>query len=102
MSLFNNRFAPTTSQLGFVEAPLELFSAAHCKWHNELARPLGGTVERTSLNEPLESMLRRLDPLVTIYPTRYLFVSTASPWVAFFDNGVNGADPMTLSYLAKK
>lgn len=102
MSTFLDRFAPTTSELGFIEAQLELVSESYCAWQGDIVRPLGGATERTELSEPLEAMLHRLDPLVSVYPTRYLFVATAGPWTAFFDNSVNGPDPLTLSFVAEK
>ena len=35
-SILNNRFAPVTWRIGFIEAPLETVAQAHLGWHNSL------------------------------------------------------------------
>jgi hypothetical protein len=51
----------------------------------------------------LEDALRALLPLTMAEPSRVLFVPTAGPWTAYFDNGSRGPDAFPpMSYLARR
>lgn len=101
-TLFDNRLFPMTRELAFLEAPYQAVVDMFSAWHRRLdewrgvepiARPVAGN---------LESALLHLPPLTTVEHRRYIFVPTASPWTAYFDNGHRGPDPAPpVSYLAK-
>jgi hypothetical protein len=51
----------------------------------------------------LEDAIQALLPLAVGEPARVLFVPTAGPWTAYFDNGSRGPDAFPpMSYLAKR
>ena len=99
MPLFNNRLAPLTFSIGFVEAPLEAVVDAYVARLNKRLSP--GVLERVlttilrpvvykDVAEPLEQALQRLVPLQKLGANRYLFLKTDSAWTAFFHNGCQG------------
>jgi hypothetical protein len=96
-ALLDNRLAPLTYSIGFLEKPLQHLAAAFRKWKEGL-RP---AFEVLPVSESLPAALRRLEPLTTIR-RRELLLATASDWTAYFDNRVRGADPVSpVSYLSK-
>jgi hypothetical protein len=100
--LLDNAFAPITSTIGFLETDIATAVSAFWKWQQELL-PQGspGTrLEQRDLRGPLGEVLKGLLPLISHSPCRFLFVATNSPWVACFDNGWRGSDPISIvSYL---
>jgi hypothetical protein len=96
-SLLDNRLAPLTFCMGFLEVLLQPLAEACYTWKKRL-RP---TFEMVPIAEPLSNALRRLEPL-TMPPRRQLLVATASAWTAYFDNCVQGGDPDSfVGYLSK-
>lgn len=101
--LFEDRLAPMTSEIGFLEAPLELAVRAFQEWQTSLFEPRGISVDGQAVTGSLEAVLATLLPLTNVRPRRYLFVPTRSPWIAFFDNGHQGTDAFSVvSYLAQR
>lgn len=92
--LLDNRFFPVTSEMGFVEgAALETAEAWRDwleSWGNERdgVRYKLSPASRESLGECLELLL----PLTYPRSLRALFIGTASPWAAYFDNSRRGTD----------
>jgi len=100
--LFGGRLAPITSTVGFLEAPLDDAVRAFVDWQGSVYEPLGISVTQRPVTGGLEEVLLSLLPLTSVVRRRYLFVTTASPWVAFFDNGHGGTDAFSvMSYLAR-
>jgi hypothetical protein len=96
--LFNNKLAPITFSLGFLEAPFQIVIDAYVWWHKELNL----TVAINPIVLPLEQALLKLEPLITPHVKR-LLLSTQSTWTAYFDNGINGGDPFPpISYLSER
>jgi hypothetical protein len=125
----DGRYAPITSELGFLEQPLRVVVDAYVDWAERREREpfvppeLEGTTVETyygpdvppeppplppgepaldvhELDTPLPDALERLLPL-RIGARRFLFVPTASSWTAYFDNGWRGTDAFPpMSYLA--
>lgn len=91
-TLLNDKFAPLTHQVGFLEAALESTLDTFLKWQSEI----GAEVDRQPQHErfvgPLQQALARLEPLTTP-PTKVLLMETRSRWTAFFDNGLRMSDP---------
>lgn len=101
--LFDDKLAPITSEIGFLEAPLEAAAQAFRGWQAGIFEPRGVSVDPREETGTLKNVLLSLLPLTSVRPRRYLFVPTSSHWVAFFDNGHQGTDVFsTVSYLAKR
>jgi hypothetical protein len=95
-ALLGGRLAPLTFSVGFLEQPLGQIADVYLPW----TRKNHGRVTATPVEGDLATVLSQLEPLVTP-PRRTLFVATASPWTAYFDNGSHGPDPRPpISYLA--
>jgi len=100
--LFSDRFAPITTEIGFVESSPE--STAHCfvDWQRPILKKRRVSLRESRVQGTLEHLLLKLPPLTAIEARRYLFVSTHSQWVAFFDNEAQGSDsPTMMSVLSR-
>lgn len=96
-TLTDERFAPITSQVGFLEMSLEESAAFLLQWR----RDLYGRAEATSLCESFPEVLRRLEPLVGGARPRELLVSNGK-WTAYFDNLLSGTDAMsTIGHMSR-
>jgi hypothetical protein len=101
--LLNDEFAPITSSIGFLETSLSATVQAFWDWQQKILQnsPGGESLAKHSVSGRLQDVLPTLLPLTSHGPQRYLFVPTASPWIAYFDNGWRGSDPFgPISYLA--
>ena len=99
IGLLNNDFAPITFKIG-------LLNCSYCRAHTafvEWGKKIYEVVEFEEEDSSLEQKLERLKPLEPV-PRQQLMVSTVSDdWVAFFDNGSGGSDPVsTVGYLAQQ
>ena len=91
--LLDNRLAPLTFSVGFIEKPLPEVADFVRRWlTGHFADP---EIRRTfpplrtePVNAALEDALRKLEPLVE--PRAHLLLSTESGWTAFFSNGRHG------------
>ncbi len=100
--LLGGRLAPITSTVGFLEAPIDDAVRAFVDWERSVHEPLGISVSQRPVTGGLEEVLPSLLPLTSVVRRRYLFIPTAGPWVAFFDNGHRGTDAFSvMSYLAR-
>ncbi len=98
-SLLGDRFAPVTSSMGFLKAPIEEVDEALVEWRTRVhgsamsQKLAGGLVKHVHLLEPLTGGVR----------PRELIVATQNPeWTALFDCGVQGGDQSTtVGYLAR-
>jgi hypothetical protein len=100
--LLEDRWAPITSELGFLET-----SAAHAvrvftAWLSGLQDDRGTTVQMRPVSGSLEQVLSSLLPLTNVERRRHLFIPTRSSWTAYLDNGWDGADVSTrLPHMAR-
>lgn len=83
-----DKWHPVTHDFGLIQAPLEDVVSAYISWQ----KGQGTAHIRRDINTNLEDAFESLAPLAR-RPTRKLFVSTTSDWVAFYQNGVQGSDP---------
>jgi hypothetical protein len=101
--LLDDRLAPATSEIGFLELPLERAVEGWHDWQAGILSPLGITLDRQVVCGSLEEVLERLLPLTSVDRRRFLFIPTEGPWTAFFDNGHQGTDAMApMSFLAQQ
>jgi hypothetical protein len=101
--LFDDRWAPITSQIGFLETDCTRTVQTFYEWQTELQKERGVTLVMQPVSGPLENALKALLPLTSVERRRALFVPTASSWTAYFDNGHQGTDAFPpMSYLAQR
>ncbi|MBN1208817.1 MAG: hypothetical protein JXB05_28420 [Myxococcaceae bacterium] len=98
--LLEDRWAPVTEEMGFLELGAEQAAQAFANWHKGLEISRGFTIEVLPVAGTLEQVLSRLLPLSG--GERRLFIPTRSAWTAYVDNqwtGTDAASPM--SYMAR-
>lgn len=97
LTLLADRFAPSTSAIGFLRLPLPAAAEGLAGWR----RQLHGRVEVTNLSGDLPSMLRFLEPLTLAAAPKELLIQTAGEWTAYFGGSALGTDAVsTIGYLA--
>jgi hypothetical protein len=95
--LLNDKYAPTTSAIGFIRSSLSDAAVALTAWRREL-----GLNPRVRSVLSLQDGLRDLEPLVGGATPRELLVAAGPTWTAYFDCLMHGTDPIgPMSYLAK-
>jgi len=90
--LLEDRWAPVTSTMGFLELEAEQAAQAFANWHKGLEISRGFTIEVLPLTGTLEQVLSRLLPLSGWETQRRLFIPTCSAWTAYVENGWTGTD----------
>jgi hypothetical protein len=90
--LLEDRWAPVTSTMGFLELGAEQAAQAFATWQSGLMTPRGITVEVLPVAGPLEQVLSSLLPLTDGETQRHLFIPTRSAWTAYVENGWTGTD----------
>ncbi|MFL5352031.1 hypothetical protein [Archangium sp.] len=89
--LLEDRWAPVTSEMGFLETDAEHAARAYAAWQAGLVVNDGVAVEvRPVTAGSLEQALSALLPLTNSETQRHLFIPTRSPWTAFVENGWRG------------
>jgi hypothetical protein len=88
-TLLDDRFAPTTSRIGFLRMPLE--EATNClrDWREGL---YGKEVTVKELRDGFPDSLARLQPLIGGARPRELLIETSGGWTAYFDCRLRGTD----------
>ena len=101
--LLEDRWAPVTSEMGFLELDAEQAVRAFATWQSELMTPRGITVEVLPVSGTLEQVLSSLLPLTSGETQRELFIPTRSAWTAYVENGWTGTDAASpLRYMARR
>ena len=99
--LLNDCLAPITSEIGLIETDHHSAAREFLEWQRTIHEGRGLSLVNRSVSGTVEEVLLTLLPLTSIEARRYLFVPTASPWTAYFDNGWRGTDAVSaMSYLA--
>lgn len=98
--LLDDAYAPITSRIGFLRAPLDEAAEGLRAWRAEIH----GSARAEPVSGGLVAALARLEPLTGGVRPRELLVATADPgWTAVFDNGVPGGDQTTtVGFLARR
>lgn len=84
--LLDDRWAPVTSELGFLEARAEYTARAFADWQAGLLASDGVTVQVRPVTGSLEQVLSALLPLTDSETQRHLFIPTRSCWTGYLDN----------------
>lgn len=102
--LFDNKLAPVTSEIGFLEVDHAAAVAAFVSWQKPIQENRGVVLCERLVEGSLNQVLKTLNPLTSVERRRFLFVPTFSTrWVAYFDNGHRGTDATSvISFLAKR
>jgi hypothetical protein len=97
-TLFDERFAPITSSVGFLELPLEQAVLGLQDWRQSLYE----RVRVETLQTSFPKALHRLEPLTGGARPRELLVS-AGGWTAYFDSSLRGTDAVSaIGHLSRK
>jgi hypothetical protein len=98
VTLWGDQYAPVTSAIGFLRAPLDVVSDGLLAWR----RRIHGTAEAVGLSGGLHEHVSILEPLTGGVRPRELVVATGNPeWTATFDCLLTGSDPIsTVGYLS--
>jgi hypothetical protein len=91
--LLNGQFAPITSSIGLLRAPLDESVKAFTEWMGGVLTRYGQYLRTSSFECGFDQAMERLLPLATVVPTRYILIKLGDEWTAFFDNGHRGTDP---------
>jgi hypothetical protein len=99
VTLLGDLFAPVTSAMGFLRAPLGEVADGLTSWRREIH----GSAQSVGLDGGLQANVSALEPLTGGVRPRELVVATSNPeWTAVFDCGVQGGDPTTtVGFLAR-
>ncbi|WP_224363520.1 hypothetical protein [Hyalangium versicolor] len=101
--LLEDRWAPVTEEIGFLEVGAEQAAQTFATWQRGLVTSRDFTIELLPISGTLEQVLSRLLPLSGGENQRYLFIPTRSTWAAYVENqwtGTDAASPM--SVMARK
>jgi hypothetical protein len=90
--LLDDRWAPVTSEMGFLETDAEHAARAFATWQGGLLAPRGIAVEVRPVSGSLEQALSALLPLTSPETQRHLFLPTRSAWTAYLENTRGGTD----------
>jgi hypothetical protein len=100
--LLDDRWAPVTSEMGFLETDAERAARAFAAWQQGLLVEDGVTVAVRPVTGSLEQILSSLLPLTDSERQRHLFIPTQSPWTAYLDNSHRGTDAASaMGYMAE-
>ncbi len=100
--LLDDRWAPVTSEMGFLETDAEHAARAFAAWQAGLLAPRGIAVEVRPVSGSLEQILSTMLPLCSPEPRRHLFMPTCSQWTAYVENTRGGTDAMSaMGYMAE-
>jgi hypothetical protein len=100
--LLDDRWAPVTATMGFLEARAEYSARAFAAWQGGLLAPRGITVKVSPVSGSLEQALSSLLPLTSPERRRHLFMPTRSPWTGYVDNARGGTDAASaMGYMAQ-
>jgi hypothetical protein len=96
ITLLDEHYAPTTSTIGLLNAPVDDCAVALRSWRHEL----GLSPRQSALNADLGSAITTLEPLVGGARPRELLIEVDDGWTAYFDCSLRGTDaPTAVGYL---
>lgn len=90
--LLDDRYAPITSEFGFLECAVKTAADAFHEWQNTIQAGRGVRLERRVVVGDLPTKIKSLLPLTSVERRRFLFLPTSSSWTAYVDNGWRGTD----------
>ena len=102
--LLEDRWAPVTSTMGFLELEAQQAAQAFATWQRGLVASEAFTFEVRPVSGTLEQVLSSLLPLTSgERQRRYLFIPTRSGWTAYVNSVWTGTDASSpISYMARR
>lgn len=98
-TLLSDRFAPTTSSIGFLRLGLDDAVGALTEWRRKV---LFGDVDAEEVAAGFPECLRALEPLTGGARPRELLVEASNGWTAYFDCLLRGTDAVSaIGYLSR-
>lgn len=99
--LYDDRYAPITTGIGFLECDAKMAADAFEEWQRPIQATRGVRLQRRELTGDLPARLESLLPLTSHEARRFLFSPTSGKWTAYLDSGWRGTDAFSVvSYLA--
>src|ERR1700677_4179807 len=101
--VLGDRYAPITSEMGFLECDAKTAAGAFQEWQDPIQSGRGVRLNQRELIGDLPTRIEKLLPLTSVEARRFLFSPTRShSWAAYLDNGWRGTDVFsTVSYLSR-
>ncbi|KFE64465.1 hypothetical protein [Hyalangium minutum] len=100
--LLEDRWAPVTSEMGFLELSAEQAARGFATWQQALEADRGVTVGVRPVSGSLQQVLSSLLPLTGGESRRYLFIPTHSAWTAYVESQWTGTDASSaMGYLSR-
>jgi hypothetical protein len=100
--LLEDRWAPVTSEMGFLETSAAHAARSFTAWQAGLPDERGITLQVRPVSGSLEHVLSTLLPLTSPEARRDLFIPTRSPWTAYLENARSGTDASSrMAYMAR-
>ncbi len=100
--LLEDRWAPVTEEMGFLETSATHAARSFASWLSGLQDERGTAIQVRPVSGSLEHVLSALLPLTSPEPRRHLFIPTRSPWTAFIENSRSGTDASSaMAYMAR-
>jgi hypothetical protein len=90
--LLDDRYAPITSEIGFLECAVKTAANAFQEWQQPIQSLRRVRLNRREIVGDLPTKLDSLLPLTSHEARRFLFSPTKSSWTAYFDSGWRGTD----------
>jgi hypothetical protein len=100
--LFDDRYAPITSEIEFLDCDAKTASDAFQEWQQPIQLGRGVRLQMQEVHGDFAANIECLLPLTSVERRRFLFFPTASNWTAYLDNGWQGTDVSAVSYLSRK
>jgi hypothetical protein len=99
--LYDDRYAPITSEIEFLECDAKTAADAFQQWQQPIQSGRGVRLNRRELIGDFTSKLESLMPLTSHEARRFLFLPTTSKWTAYIENGWRGNDVSAVSHLSR-
>ena len=98
ITLLDKKLAPIIFRVGFLNCSFSNVQNAFFQWKSQQFK----SIEIKQITSDFELALQKLQPLTT-NPRRWMLISAGTDWVAYFDNGINGPDPVSvIGYLSNR
>jgi hypothetical protein len=97
-TLLSERFAPTTSSIGFLRLDLDEAIEALATWRRSVVR---GGVSAEQVEATFPECLRSLEPLTGGVRPRELLVEASGGWTAYFDCSLQGTDAVSTAAICR-
>lgn len=101
MLLFQNRYQPITSEMGFLNTNINQIVDAYKTWQQDICANSRTSFLVKTVYQPLEKILTNLQ--LTNPDDKSIFIPTSNSWTAYIENGIPGTDAESvILYLSKK